>query len=114
MGVSITVSIVDDSGRLVYCARGDKTGFLTTETSKAKAVASVAFKKPTKELLEMQSNPAFWSALPSILNESVLPTTGGVPIILDGEIIGAIGVGGASPDQDHDCAVAGAEGVRKE
>ena len=109
-GVSITVSIVDDSGRLVYCARGDNTGFLTTETSRAKALASAAFKKTTKELLEMQkSNPAFWSTLPSILNESVLPTTGGVPVVVGGQIIGAIGIGGASPEQDHECAVAASE-----
>jgi uncharacterized protein GlcG (DUF336 family) len=111
LGISITVSIVDEAGRLVYCARGNGTGFLTTDTSQAKAVASSAFRKPTKELVELQkSNPAFWSAVPSLF-PGVLPTTGAVPIVKNGQVIGAVGVGGGSPDQDHECALAGISGL---
>lgn len=109
LGIAISVSVVDEAGRLVYCAKGDGAGFLTTDTSRAKAVAAASFRKPTKELVELQkTNPAFWNALPSVAPGQVLPTTGAVPLVRGRGVIGAIGCGGALPDQDHECASAGA------
>jgi glc operon protein GlcG len=111
LGISITVSIVDDAGRLILTLRGDGTGFLTPETSKAKATAAAAFRISTKEMVELQkSNPAFWQAIPSLAH-GVLPSTGAVPIKHNGQIIGAIGCGGGTGEQDHECALAGAEAV---
>jgi len=73
-----------------------------------KAVAAAAFGISTRDMVERASvNPAFWSALPSLVN-GVLPTTGAVPIKLNGHVVGAIGCGGGTPDQDHECAQAGA------
>jgi len=109
MNIAITVSVVDESGRLVVAMRGDRTGFLTTDTSRAKAVAAAAFKRSTRELVEMQTtNPVFWDAVPAISRGEALPSTGAVPILLNGRVIGAIGCGGGTPDHDHECAVAGA------
>jgi glc operon protein GlcG len=111
LGISVTVSIVDQSGRLILTMRGDGTGFLTPETSRGKAIAAAAFGMPTKKMVELQqSNPAFWSALPAFAHD-VLPTTGAVPIKDEGQVIGAIGCGGGTGDQDHECAVAGAEAL---
>lgn len=111
LGIKITVSIVDNAGRLVLTMRGDGTGFLTPETSRGKAAASAAFGIPTKQMVEMQkNNPAFWSALPAFA-PGILPTTGAVPIKYNGTVIGAIGCGGGSGDQDHECALAGAEAI---
>jgi uncharacterized protein GlcG (DUF336 family) len=42
------------------------------------------------------------------LGSELLPSTGAVPIILSGRVIGAIGIGGGTPEQDHDCATVGA------
>ena len=53
LGSPMTVTVVDEAGRLVLSARGDGTGFFTPETSRAKAVASAAFKRSNKELAEM-------------------------------------------------------------
>jgi glc operon protein GlcG len=109
LGVSISVSVVDTGGRVVLVMRGDGTGFLTPESSRAKALAAAAFKKSTKELVDFhKTNPAFWEAVPALFPEKVLPTTGAVPIFVSGQIIGAVGCGGGSPDQDHECAEAGA------
>jgi uncharacterized protein GlcG (DUF336 family) len=109
MKVAMTVCVVDEAGRLVLAMRGDRTGFLTTDTSRAKAVAAAAFRRPTRELVEMQkTNPAFWSAVPAVSRGEALPSTGAVPIIVGNRVIGAIGCGGGSPDEDHECAVAGA------
>src|SRR6185503_20552072 len=65
LGTPITVTVVDDDGRLILCARGDGTGFLTPETSRGKAVASAAFRRSTKELVDLaREHPAFWNAIP--------------------------------------------------
>jgi glc operon protein GlcG len=114
LGISMTVSVVDESGRLVLCKRGDGTGFFTTDTSRAKAVAAVAFRRTTKELAELQrSSPEFWRALPGLLPGEVLPTTGAVPIIIDGRVVGAVGCGGGTAEEDHECALAGVEGMKE-
>lgn len=112
LGVCCTVTVVDSSGRLVASVRGDGAGFLTPDTSKAKAIASAAFKKSTKDLVELQkNNPLFWNAVPALFEGKVLPTTGAVPIIKNNEVVGAIGVGGGSPDQDHEIANAGLSAI---
>lgn len=112
MEIAITPSVVDEAGRLVLTLRGDRTGFFTTETSRAKAVAAAAFRRSTREMVEMQkTNPAFWSTVPAISRGEMLPSTGAVPILVDGRVIGAIGCGGGTPEQDHECAAAGAAAV---
>jgi len=109
MRIGMTVTVVDEAGRVVVVLKGDRTGFLTIETSRAKAVAAAAFRRSTKELVEAQkTNPAFWSAVPAVTRGEALPSTGAVPIVVSGRVIGAVGCGGGSPDEDHDCAAAGA------
>jgi uncharacterized protein GlcG (DUF336 family) len=101
----MTVSVVDEGGRLVLCARGDGTGFFTPETSKAKAVAAAAFKRSTTELAEVAAKgSAFWKTVPVILEGQALPTPGGAPLVRGGRIIGAIGCGGGTGEQDQQCA----------
>jgi glc operon protein GlcG len=109
MNIAMTVSVVDEAGRLIVTMRGDRTGFLTIDTSRAKAVAAAAFKRSTRQLVEMQkTNPAFWSAVPAVSRGEALPSTGAVPILMGGRVIGAIGCGGGTPDEDDECATAGA------
>src|SRR6266446_6249288 len=52
LGTPITVTVVDEAGRLVLCARGDGTGFFTPETSRAKALAAANFRMSTAELAD--------------------------------------------------------------
>ncbi len=112
LGTPITVTVVDDAGRLILCARGDGTGFLTPETSKGKAMAAAAFRRSTKEMVDLaKEQPAFWSAVPGLAPGQLLPSTGAVPLTKGGRVIGAIGCGGGTGEQDHQCAVAGAATV---
>lgn len=112
LGTPITISVVDDAGRLVLCARGDGAGFLTPETSRGKAMAAAAFRRSTKELVELaKEHPAFWNAVPGIAPGQLLPSTGAVPISLNGRVIGAVGCGGGTGEQDHQCALAAAAAV---
>lgn len=113
IGIRVTLSVVDGGGHLVLTNRGDGTGFLTPETSRGKAIAAAAFGIPTKQMVELQkTNPAFWTALPAFTS-GVLPTTGAVPLKFNGKVIGAVGCGGGSGEQDHECALAGAEAIEQ-
>jgi glc operon protein GlcG len=113
LGTPMTVTVVDEGGRLVLCARGDGTGFFTPETSRAKAVAAAAFRKPTRDLGELVPKSVFWGAVPAVLGGEALPSAGAAPIVRDGRVIGAIGCGGGTGEQDHQCAVAGADALRR-
>jgi glc operon protein GlcG len=112
LGTPMTVTVVDEAGRLVLCARGDGTGFLTPDTSRAKAVAAAAFRRASGELGKMigEGSP-FWTLMPTVVRGEALPTNGGVPIVRGGHVIGGIGCGGGTGEQDHECAVAGATAV---
>jgi len=107
----MTITVVDESGRLVLSARGDGTGFFSTETSRAKAMAAASFKKRTADLADMVAKGGFWSIAPTVLQGQILPTLGGTPIMRGGRCIGAIGCGGGTGEQDQECADAGAAAV---
>lgn len=109
LGAPMTVSVVDEGGRMVLCARADATGFFTPETSRAKAVAAAAFRRSTTELAELAAKgSAFWKTVPVILDGQALPTPGGAPLVRGGRVIGGIGCGGGTGEQDQQCAEAGA------
>lgn len=109
----MSVSVVDESGRLVYYSRANGAGFFTFDTSRAKAMAAASFKRSTKEITEHKDqNPLLWYSLPSVVPAQALPSPGGLPLFRDNHLIGAIGIGGGTPDEDHQCALAGAEAVK--
>ncbi len=113
LGTPMTVTVVDEAGRLVLAARGDGTGFFTPETSRAKAVAAAAFRMPTSEMAERaQKGSLFYGVAPTVLGGQILPSHGGVPITAGGRVIGGIGCGGGTGEQDHECALAGAAAVK--
>lgn len=112
LGTAMTVTVVDEAGRLVLCARGDGTGFFTPETSKAKAMAATAFKRSNAELSEMAAKGGFWAVVPVVLQGQVLPTLGATPITRGGQVIGGIGCGGGTGQQDQECSDAGAAAVK--
>lgn len=113
MNRPMSVSVVDESGRLVYFARANNAGFFTFDTSRAKAMAAASFKRSTLEITENKdANPLLWYSLPSVVPAQALPSPGGLPIKKEGRVIGAVGLGGGSPSEDHDCALAGAAAIK--
>ena len=113
LGAPMTVTVVDEAGRLVLCSRGDGTGFLTPETSRAKATAAAAFRRSTAELTAFGAKGwGFWQVMPIVAQGEVLPTLGGAPIAVGGRVIGGIGCGGGTGEQDQECADAGAAAVK--
>jgi glc operon protein GlcG len=113
LGTPMTVTVVDEAGRLVLSARGDGTGFLTPDTSRAKATAAAAFRKSTAELTAQGAKGwGFWQVMPIVAQGEVLPTLGGAPIVVGGRVVGGIGCGGGTGEQDQECADAGAAAVK--
>ncbi len=105
----MTVTVVDEAGRLVLSARGVGTGSFTPETSRAKAVAAAAFRMTTADMADRIAKGAvFFTVAPTVLGGQALPSHGGAPIVVGGRVIGGIGCGGGTGEQDHECAVAGA------
>src|SRR2546428_395183 len=100
----MTITVVDEAGRLVLTARGDGTGFFSPETSRAKAMAAGSFKKRTAELADLVAKGGFWSIVPTVLQGQILPTLGGSPILRAGRVIGAIGCGGCTGVEHQDCS----------
>ena len=111
----MSVSVVDESGRMVYFSRSDEAGFYTFDTSKAKAMAAASFKRSTMEIDSIKDqNPLLWFSIPSVIPGNALPSPGGRPIIKDGHCIGGIGVGGGLPEEDDTCCEAGQAIVQTE
>lgn len=110
LNANMTISVVDESGRLVMKVRGNGCGYFTTDTSRGKATLSAALRRSTKAMIE-RGPSAFIQSLPGLLPGQVLPSGGAVLIFKDGRCIGAIGCGGGTSDQDDECATAGAQAI---
>jgi len=113
LGTPMTITIVDEAGRLVLCARGDGTGFFTPETSRAKAMAAAAFRRSTTEMADLAAKgAAFWKTVPTVLEGQILPTPGGTALLRGGRVVGGIGCGGGTGEQDQQCADTAAAAVK--
>jgi uncharacterized protein GlcG (DUF336 family) len=100
---SMAIAIVDTGGHLVYFEKQDDTQIASVEVALAKARSANNFKRPTKALED-----AVNSGRNSVLGlPGSVPVEGGIPIIADGKIIGAIGVSGGTSQQDGAVAAAG-------
>ena len=98
-GLTVTVAIVDAAGHQVALARGKN--WHGPYMAFGKARLSAAFRKPTRQLLEEWADrPLFAQSLTNIIPQGVTLNPGGYPIFDEGTCIGAIGVGGSSPDND--------------
>lgn len=107
-GAAPSVAIVDDGGQLLYFTRSEKSFSAGANVSIGKARTAAIFKKPTKDFEDIINKGLFtMTSLPDFT-----PLQGGLPIIHDGQVIGAIGVSGAkSAQQDEDVAKAGAAAI---
>jgi glc operon protein GlcG len=94
---TMAITIVDDGGNLIYFQRMDGTQFGSTDVSMQKAKTAVFFKRPTKAFEDsvMVDKRNVVLSLPN-----AIAIEGGLPLILDGQIIGAIGVSGAKASED--------------
>jgi len=101
-------AVVDGGGTLIAFEKADLASNSSSEIAQAKARTAATFRVPTKAYQDrLSSGETFILGLPG-----VVPAAGGVPIVVGGKVIGAIGVSGATPLQDHQSAEAGAAAVK--
>jgi glc operon protein GlcG len=106
----MAIAVVDPSGTLVYYEKMDNAQNGSAKVSINKARSAALYKRPTKL---MQDNVASGGAgLRVFALEGAVPVEGGVPLIVDGKIIGAIGLSGDLSEHDGQCAAAGAAALK--
>lgn len=102
--LTVVIAIVDDGGNLIYLEKMDGTQIASSDIAQFKARGAIGFKRPTKEFEDRLAKGAAgllklpWAA----------PVEGGLPLIAAGELVGAIGISGATSQQDGVIAAAGA------
>ena len=105
----VAITILDSGGNLVMFHKADNTQLASIAASEGKARTALTFKRPSKALEDvLGSGP---SGL-RILGFGAMPAEGGVLVVVDGKIVGAIGASGGTSDQDGLAAKAGADSVK--
>ena len=100
----VVIAVVDDGGHLLYLQRSHDTQFGSVETAICKARAAVAFQRPTKA----SEDAVLGGRLIHLAMPGVIPAEGGVPLEIDGVIVGGLGISGVRSFQDGQIAAAGA------
>jgi glc operon protein GlcG len=103
-GATVVIAIVDDGGHLLLLERLDDTQVASVEVGIGKARTAAIFRRPSK-VFEDQVREGRVAALAL---PGATPLQGGVPIVFEGKVIGAIGVSGNTPQEDEDIAKVGA------
>ena len=105
----VVIAIVDGGGHLLYLQRSHDTQFGSVETAIKKAHAAVAFRRPTK----VSEDAVLGGRLIHLALPGVIPAEGGVPLEIDGVIVGGLGISGVRSFQDGQIAAAGVAALPK-
>jgi glc operon protein GlcG len=108
---NVVISIVDSGGQIVAVQRLDGTQFGSVEVAREKAYSAVAFRRPTKAFQDAVGQGG--ENLRILRLSGASPLEGGIPIVVDGKIVGAVGVSGVTSQQDAQIARAGIEALSK-
>jgi glc operon protein GlcG len=107
---TMALAIVDPSGTLVYYEKLDNTQIGSAQVAISKARSSALFKRPTKSFQDLVSKGG--DGMRYLGLEGAVPLEGGIPIVMDGKIVGAIGMSGGTSAQDAQCAQIGADALK--
>lgn len=108
-GWNLVIVIVDDAGNLLYLERMDGVQLASIEVATRKARTAALYRRPSKDFADrMTSGSNTTLALPE-----VMPLEGGLPIVVDGQVIGAIAASGAQAAQDAQAAQAGIDALMR-
>ena len=100
------ILVMDDGGNLMYLERMDDAQLGSFEVALEKARSAVYFKRPTKMFEQALHDQGY---TPVLKVPGALPVEGGIPLVVDGQLVGAIGVSGGTPQQDGMVSQAGAD-----
>jgi glc operon protein GlcG len=109
-GWPMVIAVVDSGAHLVLQHRLDQAQLGSIEVARQKAETAVRFRRPSKLFQDAVSQAGIHLRLLGMSN--LMPLDGGIPLVLDGAVIGAIGVSGMQSEQDAQVAQAGADALR--
>src|SRR5678815_3356712 len=104
-GATVVIAVVDDGGYLLVLERLDDTQVASVDVGIAKARTAAIFRRPSKVFEDQVKN----GRVSALALPGAVALQGGVPIIVDGKVVGAIGVSGNPPQEDEDIAKVGAD-----
>lgn len=107
---AVAIAVVDTAGNLVAYVKRDDTQTASVTVSQGKARTAAMYKRSTKAFQDTIA--AGGAGLRALTLEGVVAAEGGVPLMVDGRIIGAIGVSGVTSEQDGEVAAAGAAALQ--
>ena len=107
---NVVITVLDSGGNIVAVHRMDGAQFGSLEVAREKAYSAVAFRRPTKVFEDLVAQGGANLRLLRLTGAN--PLDGGLPIVADGKIIGAIGVSGVTGQQDAQIARAGIEALK--
>lgn len=107
-GINVSVTVLDRGGHLLGFVRDQDALLISGETSSRKAYTAVQLDAATADVVDAVKPDGPFHSLPTALDRPLLFIAGGVPLRRDGVLVGAIGVGGGAPEQDHQVATAAA------
>jgi glc operon protein GlcG len=112
-GLRISVAVVDEGGLLQALGRMDGAPPLGAQIAEAKAVGAAVWHRDGASLADVQrERPAFFAQVDRLVRVPIVPGLGSVLIHRGTAVVGAVGVSGALPEQDRECAEAGLASVR--
>jgi len=106
----MAVAVVDAHGTLVYYEKMDHVQLASADICIDKARSAALFKRPTKALQDAIASGG--AGLRIFALRGAVPVEGGVPLEVDGKLIGAIGLSGGQSNEDGQCATAGANAIK--
>lgn len=114
-GWTMSFAVVDVSGRQVALIRMDGARWMTTQVAQAKAFTAATFRRPSAAVEEFaEQRPDLFQSLTQLIDEPMLLAGGGLPIIIEGTLLGGVGASGGTEAEDIDCAQVGLDAIGAE
>jgi glc operon protein GlcG len=101
---NVVITVVDEGGHLIYLQRMDEAQYASVTIATQKAQTAIGFKRPSKVFED-----AIAGGRSTLLGLPIIPLEGGLPLVADGKMIGAVGVSGVTSQQDGVVAKAGVD-----
>jgi glc operon protein GlcG len=106
-GLGVVVVVVDETGSIIQLSRMDSAQVASVNVGIGKARTAAIYRRPSRVFEEQIRN----ARVAALALADATPLQGGVPVLIDGKVVGAVGVSGDSPQADEEIAIAGARAL---
>ena len=107
-GVGVVIAVVDSSGTIIELTRMDTAQVASVNVGIGKARTAAIYRRPSRDFEEQIKS----GRIAALALADATPLQGGVPVFVDGKVVGAVGVSGDTPQVDEAIAIAGAAAIR--